>query len=153
MTSPSGRAGEPSVEGRKRVRVVAALIASTEGAAEPKYLVQQRLPDRSRANLWEFPGGKVEPGETDELALVRECREELEVELEVGRSLWSTVHEYADLVVELHLYGARIVSGTPRALGAQAIAFCTVAQMQALRFCEADVPLIGELARGLAAER
>jgi 8-oxo-dGTP diphosphatase len=104
--------------------------------------VQQRLPNKSRANLWEFPGGKVEPGETDEVALARECKEELDVELEVGPRLWDTVHTYTDLTVELVLYRARIRRGEPKALGAQALEFATPAEMKALPFCEADLPLL-----------
>jgi 8-oxo-dGTP diphosphatase len=128
----------------KHVRVVAALIPSTSG----RYLVQQRLPNKSRANLWEFPGGKVEAGETDEAALARECREELDVELEVGRRLWGTTHEYADLVITLELFAATIVQGEPKALGAQGFRFCTFDEMRTLPFCEADVPLLEGLAKG-----
>jgi 8-oxo-dGTP diphosphatase len=129
------------------VRVVAALIASPADASS--YLVQQRLSGGSRANLWEFPGGKVEPGETDEAALARECREELAVELKVGRRVWGTVHEYADLVVALELYAASIVAGEPKALGAQAVRFATPRQMRELAFCEADLPLLDALEKGL----
>ncbi len=122
------------------MRVVAALIRGQADAS--RYLVQQRLPNKSRANLWEFPGGKVERGESDAQALVRECREELEVVIETGRKLWSTTHAYADFTVELHLYLATIVSGEPRCLDAQALRFCTPGEMQALPFCEADLPLL-----------
>ncbi|MEW5737393.1 MAG: (deoxy)nucleoside triphosphate pyrophosphohydrolase [Myxococcota bacterium] len=128
------------------MHVVAALIPDPKDAG--RYLVQQRLPDKSRANLWEFPGGKVEPGETEAAALKRECHEELAVELEVGSRLWSTVHAYPDLVVELELLAAWIVRGEPQPLGAQAIRFCTPAEMKALPFCEADLPLLDALARG-----
>ena len=128
----------------KRVRVVAALIADESG----RFLVQQRLPTGSRANLWEFPGGKVEAGETDAQALIRECREELAVELVVGARVWGTVHEYTDLAVTLELISARITKGVPQALGAQALRFCSPSEMQALPFCEADLPLIEALARG-----
>jgi 8-oxo-dGTP diphosphatase len=130
----------------KRIRVVAALIPAPKDAT--RFLVQQRLPNASRANLWEFPGGKVEPGESDEAALAREGREELDVELSVGRRLWSTSHEYPDLVVQLELFAADIVAGEPKALGAQAIRFATPAEMQALPFCEADIPLLESLVRG-----
>ncbi len=130
----------------RRVRVVAALIAAPNDPS--RYLVQQRLPDGARANLWEFPGGKVEPQEADEPALVREGREELGVELEVGGHLWGGVHAYADLTVQLELYAARIARGEPRPLGAQALRFLTAAEMQALPFCEADLPLLEALARG-----
>lgn len=129
---------------KRSIRVVAALISDGAG----RFLVQQRLPDKSRANLWEFPGGKVESGETDEAALARECHEELAVELNVGRRLWSTSHEYVDLIVNLELFGATIEQGDPKPLGAQALRFCTPVEMQALPFCEADVPLLEKLVDG-----
>lgn len=133
----------------KRIHVVAALIPDPKDAS--RYLVQQRLPDKSRANLWEFPGGKVEPGESQAAALRRECHEELAVELSVGRKLWATVHAYPELEVELELYAATILRGEPRALGAQALRFCTPAEMKGLPFCEADLPLLDVLARGALA--
>jgi 8-oxo-dGTP diphosphatase len=130
----------------KRIHVVAALIPDPKDGR--RYLVQQRLPDKSRANLWEFPGGKVEPGETEAEALKRECHEELAVDLEVGAKLWSTVHAYTDLVVELVLLAATIRQGEPQPLGAQALRFCTPAEMKGLPFCEADLPLLDALDRG-----
>jgi 8-oxo-dGTP diphosphatase len=135
----------------QRIHVVAALIP--DPLAPDRFLVQQRPPDKSRANLWEFPGGKVEPGETEAAALARECMEELAVELEVGRRLWSTVHAYPDLEVALVLLAATIRKGAPQPLGAQAIRFCTPAEMQRLPFCEADLPLLDALARGALAPR
>ena len=122
--------------------MVAALIEREPG----RYLVQQRLPGKSRALLWEFPGGKVEPGETDAAALARECREELDVELEVGAEDWQTTHEYPDLVVTLVLLRARVASGEPKPLGANALAWLTPAEMKARPFCEADLPLLDALA-------
>ena len=129
----------------KRVRVVAALIVDESGA---RYLVQQRLPNTSRANLWEFPGGKVEPGEGEAQALSREGVEELGVALEVGARAWGTVHEYLDLTVELEVYWATIRTGAPRPLGAQALRWCSTAELRALPFCEADLPLLDALERG-----
>ncbi len=130
----------------KRVRVVAALIV--DPADPTRFLAQQRLPTGARANLWEFPGGKVEAGETDQVALARECHEELAVDISVGRQLWQVVHEYSDVIIELVLYGARIEGGTPKALGAQALRFCTPVEMKQLPFCEADIPLLDDLVRG-----
>jgi 8-oxo-dGTP diphosphatase len=135
----------------KTIRVVAALIVDPKDPS--RFLVQQRLPNKSRANLWEFPGGKVEPGETDEAALARECQEELAVDLNVGRRLWSTTHDYDDLTVQLELFAADIRSGVPQSLGAQAIRFCTPVEMQALPFCEADLPLLESLVSGAVATR
>ena len=136
---------------RALIRVVAALIVDPRDAS--RFLVQQRLPNKSRANLWEFPGGKVEPGETDEAALARECQEELAVELTVGRRLWSTTHAYEDLIVQLELFAAQIKQGEPQVLGAQAILFCTPKEMQGLPFCEADLPLLESLVSGRVATR
>ena len=133
----------------KRVRVVAALISDPVDST--RFLAQQRLATGSRANLWEFPGGKVEAGESDQAALIRECHEELAVEISVGRHLWQVVHEYPDLTVELVLYAASVVSGQPHSLGAQALRFCTPKQMQGMPFCEADVPLLAQLVSGAVA--
>lgn len=130
----------------RTVRVVAALIP--EPGDSGRFLVQQRLPGGSRALLWEFPGGKVEPGESDAEALARECREELDVELSVGRKLWEGRHTYPDLTVELVLYLAELRSGEPEPLGAHALRFHTPAEMRALPFCEADVPLLEDLIAG-----
>lgn len=126
--------------------MVAALIPHLSQPG--RYLVQQRLPGGSRPLQWEFPGGKVEEAESDEQALMRECREELGVELEVGRALTSKVHQYPDLSVELVLYEARIASGEPQCLGAHALAFLAAEEMRSRDFCEADRPLVEALASG-----
>jgi 8-oxo-dGTP diphosphatase len=125
-----------------RVRVVAALIRSDDG----RVLVQQRPPGKRRALLWEFPGGKVEPGESDIAALQREAREELGVELEIGAERFQARHLYPDIEVDLHVYRASIVSGKPRPLGGQLLREATGAELRLLSFCEADRPLVRELA-------
>ena len=126
-----------------RVRVVAALIRRGGSV-----LVQQRREGSARALLWEFPGGKPEPGESDQAGLKRECREELGVEVAVGREVARTLHAYPDLEVELVLYSATIVEGEPRALHAAQLAFAPVASLPGLRFCEADVPFVERIAAG-----
>lgn len=127
----------------RRVRVVAALIASPAGS--DRFLVQQRLPGARRGLLWEFPGGKVEQGESDEQALVRECREELGVELSVGPRRWTGSHHYEDLEVELAVYAAEIVSGSPAPLHARELRALSAQEMKSLPFCEADLPLLDAL--------
>lgn len=127
----------------RAVRVVAALIADPQ--RPDHFLIQQRLPGTRRGLLWEFPGGKVEPGESDVQALVRECREELGIELRAGGYRWSGRHRYEDLEVELVLYDGQILSGTPAPLRANALRFASVREMQALPFCEADFPLLAAL--------
>ena len=86
--------------------VVAALIWEGE-----KFMICQRPAHKARGLLWEFVGGKVEPGETKEQALIRECREELAVTLSVGDVFMDVVHEYPDITVHLTLFNAAIADG------------------------------------------
>jgi 8-oxo-dGTP diphosphatase len=126
--------------------VVAALIGRPGG---DRFLVQQRPAGVKRALLWEFPGGKVEAGESDSQALVRECREELGVELKVGGRRWAGRHRYEDLEVELVLYDAEIISGSPVPLRANDLRCLSAREMKSLPFCEADIPLLDALESGL----
>ena len=127
------------------VRVVAALITSDGGR---RVLVQQRPAGKHLAFLWEFPGGKVEAGESDEGALRREAFEELGVELGVGRERFHTSQAYPEFVVDLHVYEARVVAGTPSPQAGQVLKTATVEELQALPFCEADRPLVRALVEG-----
>jgi 8-oxo-dGTP diphosphatase len=127
-----------------RMRVVAALISGADGR---RVLVQQRPPGKRRALLWEFPGGKVEPGESDLAALRREAREELGVELAIAEEVFQTRHLYPDLEVDLHVYRARITAGLPQARGGQVLREATLLELGALSFCEADQPLVERLVR------
>ena len=90
------------------VEVVAALIWQGE-----KFMICQRPKHKARGLLWEFVGGKVESGETKEEALIRECREELNVLLSVGDVFMDVVHEYPDLTVHLTLFNETIADGEP----------------------------------------
>ena len=85
------------------VEVVAALIWDSD-----KFMICQRPENKSRALLWEFVGGKVEPGETKEQALIRECKEELDVTLSVGEIFMDVIHRYPDINVHLTLFNASI---------------------------------------------
>jgi len=131
------------VSPKKRVRVVAALLRRGD-----EVLVQQRGPGGARGLLWEFPGGKVEPGESEPAALARECKEEMDVSVEVGARLAEVHHAYPDLEVELVLFAARLVEGEPRALHAHELRWVRVTGLAALPFCEADGPFIQALERG-----
>ena len=123
--------------------VVAAALIDSRGRA----LLQQRAPHRSMPGLWEFPGGKVEPGETPEQALVREIEEELGVGLApealIPLSFASEALGGGHLV--LLLYGAREWRGEPQALDASAIKWATVDDMRALPMPPADAPLVDAL--------
>ncbi len=127
----------------KRVRVVAALLKDGD-----RVLVQQRHPGGARGLKWEFPGGKVEPGESDPAALIRECREELDIEIEVDGLAWSCVHAYADLEVELLLFRCRLLTGEPKPLAAHAVRFQPVSALDELPFLEADLPFVAKLKAG-----
>lgn len=120
--------------------VVAALIWQGE-----RFLACQRPPHKARGLLWEFVGGKVEPGETREQALIRECREELDVTVRVGGIFMELVHEYPDLTVHLTLFHAGIAEGTPRLLEHQALRWLTVEEMDQYPFCPADQAILAHL--------
>ena len=124
------------------VRVVAALI--WDG---PRFLACQRPSGKKRSLLWEFVGGKVEPGETKEQALARECREELDVKAEVGGEFMTVLHEYPDMTVELTLFSARIREGEPKLLEHAAMAWITADEADAYPFCPADVEILARLKR------
>lgn len=85
--------------------------------------------------LWEFVGGKVEPGESKEQALVRECREELAVEVAVGDIFLEVTHTYPDITVHLTLFHASIVQGVPQKLEHNDIRYITVDEIPKYEFC------------------
>lgn len=119
------------------VEVVAALIWDDD-----KFMICQRPSHKTRALLWEFVGGKVEPGETKEQALVRECREELAVTLSVGDIFMDVVHEYPDITVHLTLFNAAISEGTPQKLEHNDIQWITPTQIPGYDFCPADTGIL-----------
>ena len=120
--------------------VVAALIWEGD-----RFLACQRPANKARALLWEFVGGKVEPGETKEEALIRECREELDITVAPGDIFLTVIHEYPDLTVKLTLFNASIAEGTPKALEHNDIRWITVAEIDALEFCPADEEILKKL--------
>lgn len=117
--------------------VVAALI--WEGN---RFMICQRPAHKARGLLWEFVGGKVEPGETNAQALIRECREELAVTVEVGDLFTEVIHAYPDLTVRLSLYEATIASGVPQMLEHNDIRFITPAEIGQYDFCPADTEIL-----------
>ena len=119
------------------VDVVAALIWQGD-----RFLICQRPAHKGNALLWEFVGGKVEPGETHQEALVRECREELDVTLAVGEPFMDVVHQYPDILVHLYLYHATIESGTPTLLEHNDLRWITPAQISDFSFCPADEEIL-----------
>ena len=118
-------------------QVVAALI--WDG---PRFLICQRPAHKARGLLWEFVGGKVEPGESRKAALARECREELGVEIAVGNIFMEVEHTYPDMTVHLTLFHARILQGIPQKLEHNDIQWITPQQIDGYVFCPADVEIL-----------
>lgn len=122
------------------IEVVAALIKR-----DGRFMICQRPENKSRPLLWEFPGGKVEAGETKEAALARECREELAIELEVGKMFADSTFIYPDISVHLSLFEARIVRGEPKLLEHKDIRWITPEEAHLFEFSPADVPFVEKL--------
>ena len=117
--------------------VVAALIWD-----KGKFMICQRPAHKARGLLWEFVGGKVEPGETRAQALIRECREELDITLAVGEVFMEVVHEYPDLTVHLTLFHAAIASSVPKKLKHNDIRWITPLEIPQYDFCPADAEIL-----------
>lgn len=120
--------------------VVAALIWEGD-----KFMICQRPEHKARGLLWEFVGGKVEPGETKEQALIRECKEELNVTVAVHAVYMEVTHEYPDLTVHLTLFQAEIAEGIPQKLEHNDIRWITVEEIPNYDFCPADDVILRKL--------
>ena len=120
--------------------VVAALIWEGD-----RFLACQRPAHKARGLLWEFVGGKVEPGETLAEALIRECREELDITVAPQEIFLTVIHEYPDLTVRLTLFNATIAQGVPKALEHSDLRWITTAEIDSLEFCPADEEILKKL--------
>ena len=119
------------------VEVVAALIWDKE-----KFMICQRPTNKTRALEWEFVGGKVEPNESKEDALIRECREELGITVSVGEVFMEVTHQYPDILVHLTLFHATIAEGTPKLLEHNDLRWITPSEIDAYNFCPADKEIL-----------
>ncbi len=124
--------------------VVAALIWDND-----KFMICRRPEHKARGLLWEFVGGKVEPGETKEQALIRECREELAVKLRVGSVFMDVIHEYPDITIHLTLFNAEIAEGVPQKLEHVDIQWITPAEISKYDFCPADTEILKKLSSSM----
>ena len=127
---------------RKPTDVVAALIWEKD-----KFLICQRPANKARGLLWEFVGGKVEPGETMEQALTRECVEELTITVDVGKKFMEVVHEYPDILIRLTLFHCTIAQGQPQALEHNDMAWIHPSQVDSYEFCPVDTDILAEIKR------
>ena len=122
------------------VEVVAALIWE-----QNKFMICQRPAHKARGLLWEFVGGKVEKGETKEQALIRECKEELDITLSVGAVFMDVFHEYPDLSVHLTLFHASIAEGVPKKSEHEDIRWITPQEIPQYDFCPADIEILKKI--------
>ena len=130
---------------KSTVIVVAGLIGGSDG--DPPFLMTRRLPHVHLPGSWEFPGGKLETGETPPETLVREIREELGVSVSVGDVYGVGYHEYPEKSVLLLVYRARLVEGTPQCKEVAEWAWLTPAEVCKLDLPPADAPVVERLRR------
>ncbi|OEE70090.1 thiamine-phosphate phosphorylase [Enterovibrio norvegicus FF-33] len=122
------------------ILVVAGVIADGQ-----RVLITQRYDQDSEAGLWEFPGGKVEEGETDQEALARELIEELSVEVKVGDFLLETLHHYPNKSILLRSYSCEVLKGDVTLHCHQAMAWVSPEALSRYTFSGADKPLVRQL--------
>ena len=120
--------------------VVAALIWSAD-----RFMICQRPAHKARGLLWEFVGGKTEPGETMEEALIRECREELDITVAVGDVFTQVVHEYPDILIRLTLFHCTIADGTPKLLEHHDLRWILPEEIPNFDFCPADKDILARI--------
>jgi 8-oxo-dGTP diphosphatase len=122
------------------VEVVAGLIWSGN-----RFMICQRPENKARALLWEFVGGKVEKGESAEDALIRECKEELDIVVKPIDVFCDVTHVYPDITVHLTLYNAEIVEGEPKMLEHNDLRWITPDEIDQYEFCPADVEILEKI--------
>ncbi len=129
--------------GRRQIRVVGAMLQNDEG----RYLITQRPPKATLPLLWEFPGGRVEEGEADEQALVREIREEMGVEITVLEQAMHTHHEYPNYDIDFRVFRCRLsdAKASIQHLRVNDHRWVTLAEMSRYQFPDADAKTLAKL--------
>ena len=130
------------------IDVVCGVIEDAGG----RYLACLRPEGKHLEGLWEFPGGKVEAGESPETALARELLEELAVEVEVGAALKSVIWNYELRTIRLLPFRCKIIAGQPQAIEHERIQWCLPEQFEDLTWAEADIPILHEICTAARAE-
>lgn len=126
---------------KKKVHVVGAIIENEKG----EIFCALRNPKMILGNYWEFPGGKIEVGETPGQALVREIQEEFNCTIQVGEKVEDTVFEYENVIVRLETFKAKLVDGQPTALEHAATKWVTRDELANLHFAPADIPAVDKI--------
>lgn len=120
--------------------VVAALIWDND-----RFMICQRPAHKARGLLWEFVGGKTDPGETMEEALIRECREELGITISVGEIYMQVIHHYPDILIRLTLFHCTIAEVTPKLLEHNDLKWILPSQIPQFHFCPADKDILSKI--------
>ncbi|MDN4606618.1 (deoxy)nucleoside triphosphate pyrophosphohydrolase [Sporosarcina highlanderae] len=128
---------------KKAVHVVGAVIENKEG----QILAALRGPEMSLANYWEFPGGKIEAGETKQEALKREILEELGCVIEVFSPVEDTTYEYEKVVVRLETFMAKVIEGVPKVSEHAELKWVPKDKLYSLNWAPADIPAIEKLSK------
>jgi len=131
---------------KKTISVVGAVVTNSKD----EVLCALRSPVMSLPNLWEFPGGKIEPGERPEESLHREILEELNCTIQVGTRIETTRHEYDKVIVELSTFQSTIVSGEPQALEHAELRWVPVKQLDSLDWAPADIPAVKKIMKAFS---
>ena len=125
------------------IRVSAAIIKNSDN----EILICQRGPGGSCQFLWEFPGGKIESGESPEECLIRECREELDIDISVQKLFAQSTHSYPETDIEFMFFCARLEKGVPTPSVHNSIKWVSPDMLEKYNFCPADVYVVKKLAK------
>ncbi|WP_020527939.1 (deoxy)nucleoside triphosphate pyrophosphohydrolase [Flexithrix dorotheae] len=125
------------------IKVVAGIVVR-----EGEILVARKKPGKSLAGFWEFPGGKMETGETPEQALKRELFEEFSIEVEVGKYIETSLYHYPNISVELMAYHATFLSGEIRLVDHDVFKWVVPEDLNSLNMAPADRPFLEKLLSG-----
>lgn len=125
---------------RKSIEVVAAIIQKDD-----QFLITKRLKKSHLGHCWEFPGGKIEPNETIEECIIRECKEEIDIEIKPVRKIKELTHSYDEITVHLHFMICELISGVPKAIECADLKWVNAEELSQFEFPEADREIILEL--------
>lgn len=125
---------------KKTIQVVGAVIYK-----DNKILCAKRPKDKALANYWEFPGGKIEPGETEREALEREIQEELKCDIQINDKLITTVYEYDFAIISLTTFYCELIEGEPVLTEHQAIKWLEPENLEQLKWAPADIPAVEKI--------